>query len=206
MERNKLIILILAMFIVFTTVFVFEGVSVASVKTIDKNSVMLNSDESLLWEMKTYSNKKLVVKEIKSDGIWMNIKNIYTSIKYLFTNYYLKILGKDIDENLAPEGVFDKGKKYLNSDFEWLEWSARLRNDSSVIFYSVRGNELGPYDGSGYTVTIERFGYNKLRMISEVGGVAPGHETVTYVKTGYNPKEYYLKVLKVKKSFPYLDQ
>lgn len=66
MKMNKLIIVLVAVCIIFATGSVLDIASAASPKTIDKNSVMLNSEKTFSWETKSYSSKKIIVKQIKT--------------------------------------------------------------------------------------------------------------------------------------------
>jgi len=78
MEKNKLIGVLIAIFIVFAAISFLNTASAISpvanntnsIKSIDKNSVMLNSEKSLKWEAKVHSPKKVVVKNIKTDAQW----------------------------------------------------------------------------------------------------------------------------------------
>jgi hypothetical protein len=119
MRKSNILIIIIfvAIFFIFATVSSLDTVSATSINSIDKNSVMLNSEKSFSWEVKTYSNEKLVVKEIVSNGRWIDIKT--TKIEN-FKKNKLKLTISNSGENITnydphPNPDLDTQVKYRKS-------------------------------------------------------------------------------------------
>lgn len=160
-----------------------------------------------------YKTNKLKITVSYLTGTPGNKKVSYVSSKYLPKDYYLKVLRPKITKNLVSEMIFDEGDGYYNNEYMWTKWSATSLIDSSVRFSAISyGYKAGqgqilspdvmiPIPGGAYVLTIEKYGNNKLKITYHNGGALAKH--ITFVKTNYTPKQYYLKVFKTQKSFPY---
>jgi len=241
-RMDKLIILLVAIFIVFATVCVLDTVSAASSKTIDKNiqqkgvifdigSAPLKNNENVILKFKavSFKNQELIVYQRFSGLIGGDTKTIiqkskknklkitttyltgtpgnkeviYVSSKYLPKKYYLKVFRPKMTEKLVSELVFDQDKKYLTSD-SYIEWKASSFIDLSVKCVAWTCSTSNFIVGDYREITIERQNKNKLKITYAIPSAGPGGITISFVDTKYTPKQYYLKVLKVQESFPYL--
>ena len=162
------------------------------------------SSESSIITIEKYKTNKLKVTTVLSSNKGVNKQVTYLSTKRFPKEYYLKVLKPKIVKELAPSIYFDRGEKSNNDKKNplWTVWSASLYFDSSVHYSSsiINIDEIG-LPGGGYFITIEKVNNNKLKITYEGNGVPV--ESSEIVKTKYSPQQYFLKVFKKEKHFPY---
>lgn len=149
--------------------------------------------------IESYKTNKLKITTNYLTGTPDNKKVNYVSTKHLPKEYYFNVFKVKMDKGLVTKGYFDGGRIYNKKNMSmWIEWNAKVLKNSSVLFVAW---EKPPVPGAGCDVIFEKYRNNKLKIYYHQGGTYEA--VITYVNTKYSPKDYYLKVYKIKKTFPY---